>query len=168
MYRILTAFYLLIASHTVWADPDAVVAKVIEVESGDTLVIKDQHGTRITVQLDGIDAPELDQEYGLDALANLMKLTLYKRVEVNLPDCKGNSVCQGRVSIDGEDVSLIQLTHGYAWAADSYTRRLPDIEYENYRLTERIAQASHLGIWRNRRPTPPWVHRHLTRASLLL
>ncbi|MBX9877618.1 MAG: thermonuclease family protein [Candidatus Obscuribacterales bacterium] len=51
----------------VTTNSDAFYARIVNIHDGDTITVKTTSGEQITVRLAGIDAPELDQPYGMEA-----------------------------------------------------------------------------------------------------
>ena len=56
--------------------------KVINVHDGDTVTVLDQNNKKFHIRLQGIDAPELKQEYGDVSQQNLSRLVLDKQVTI--------------------------------------------------------------------------------------
>src|SRR5687767_8886939 len=82
---------------------DSFTGKVTDVSDGDTLVIGNGGRVRV-VQLAGIDAPELTQEYGKDARDFVKELTKGKRVSVEVLESKSSTSLVAKVSVDGKDL----------------------------------------------------------------
>ena len=124
-------------------------ATVMSVADGDTLVVGTSN-ERLTLHLQGIDAPELSQAGGPESKAALSRLTLGKTVLVRV---KSAVERVARVEVDGSDISATLIRRGMAWHCPRYTndRELATAEAE--------ARASKRGLWRAARPMPPWLHR---------
>lgn len=132
---------------------DPISGKVKSVIDGNTLEIEGENHEIHTVQLAGIDSPELGQDYGDHAKAHLEKLALKKIVVINLvgKDRWGNQ--QATVMIDGTvDIRLELLKEGFAWTAER--NPLPELE-----SVKELARKSTKGLWEQENPTPPWVYR---------
>lgn len=56
----------------------------VRVRDGQTLVVIAANGQKLNIVLKGVDAPELEQEFGDVAREHLAKLVLNKAVELNL------------------------------------------------------------------------------------
>src|SRR5688572_5877359 len=56
--------------------------KVIKVHDGDTVTVLDQDNKKFTIRLEGIDAPELKQEFGSASQQNLSRMVLGKQVTI--------------------------------------------------------------------------------------
>ncbi len=126
--------------------------RVVGVHDGDTisvLVARQQ----VKVRLEGIDCPELSQDYGRVAKTFTSDRVFGKWVEVEQTaiDRYGRSI--GRVSVNGEDLSLAIVSAGLAWHYTEYSKdRTLD-------AAEMAARAVHRGLWSQPNPTPPWVFR---------
>lgn len=135
----------------------AVVERVLD---GDTVILK---GSRDRVRLANIDAPEMSHGYGrpgqpfaAQAMKWMERKVEGKRVALTCPDEDryGRRVCV--LYLDGEDVNRSLVRAGLAWANTAHPRYLRD---KTVLDAQRDAQAAHLGIWSQARPTPPWEWR---------
>ncbi|MGH9161782.1 MAG: thermonuclease family protein [Vicinamibacteraceae bacterium] len=128
-------------------------ATVIAIVDGDTLVVNDARG-RLSLHLDGIDAPEIDQALGREAKALLGQLAARQvatvRVKSRAP-AGGESIA--RLQVKGTDLSLALLEAGLAWYCRRHTGN-PDMQ-----RAETAAKLEKKGLWRASRPMPPWWHR---------
>ncbi len=132
---------------------DTLSGKVKSVIDGNTLEIEGENKEIHTVQLAGIDSPELGQDYGSQSKSHLEKLALQKNVVVSFvgKDRWGNQ--QATVMVDGTvDIRLELLKEGLAWTAER--NPLPELE-----SVKELARKSTRGLWRQDNPTPPWVFR---------
>jgi micrococcal nuclease len=131
---------------------DDLSGQVKTVIDGNTLEIQTDNNETYTVQLAGIDSPELGQEFGDDAKAHLEKLTLQKRAKITLTgkDRWGNHLAM--VMINGVDIRLELLKEGLAWTAER--NPLPELE-----SVKETARQNTKGLWKQDNPTPPWTYR---------
>jgi endonuclease YncB( thermonuclease family) len=136
------------------------VGRCVAVPDGDTIVLRTADRKRHEVRLQGIDAPEKGQRYGTVSKTNLTRLVYQKEVEVdwNKRDHYGRQV--GRVYVGDIDVNLMQLHAGLAWVYREYLDELAPADRRIYLQAEQTARDRGLGLWRDRRPTPPWEWRH--------
>ncbi len=128
-------------------------ALVIGVYSGDTIVVS-INNKQTKVRLDGIDCPELDQEYGDSAKMTTVVLCFKKdvRIEKVGVDTYGRTlafVYVGDVCVNKE---LLRL--GMAWHYKQYNGdpELAKLEDE--------ARANKVGLWSQTKPQAPWDFRH--------
>lgn len=131
---------------------DSLTGKVKSVIDGNTLEIETKDNEIHTVQLAGIDCPELGQNYGDFAKAHLESLILQKKVEFVIvgKDRWGNR--QATVTLKGADLRLELLKEGLAWTAER--NPLPELE-----SVKEQARKATKGLWKDENPTPPWVYR---------
>ena len=71
--RILFGLIALFASPIAFGD-ETFEGKVIKVIDGDTITVTDKKEVEYEVQLEGIDAPELKQDFGKESTQSLTKL----------------------------------------------------------------------------------------------
>jgi endonuclease YncB( thermonuclease family) len=130
---------------------ESLSGRVTAVIDGNTLEIESKSGVQ-TVQLAGIDCPELGQAYGDHAKALLEKLALQKLIEINIvgKDRLGNQLAT--VMINGVDIRMVLLKEGLAWTAER--NPLPELE-----SIKELARKNTLGLWEQGNPTPPWTYR---------
>ena len=90
-------------------------AYVVTIADGDTVeLIPEGEPDPIRIRLEGIDAPELDEPYGRDAMIYTRLLLLKKRVQVDGRDVDRYQRLVARVTAAGRDVSLALLQMGLA------------------------------------------------------
>lgn len=143
-------FLVLAAVATPGVAGETFVGKVSAVSDGDTLVVK-RNGRAVVVQLDGIDAPELSQSFGVEARDFVAERAKKQRVEIAVVEETEQGVV-GRVSIDGQDLSELLVAAGLAWAAD-------DADSASLRTAQARARNEGTGLWSGSDPTPPWDFR---------
>lgn len=130
-----------------------IVGKVVNVIDGNTVEIISIDLERMKIYFFGIDAPELDQEYGDRAKKLMEKITLNKNVVVQITgkDRLGQRI--GIVLVEGNvDPRLEMLKQGLAWTAEK--NAIPELE-----SLKELARAKKRGLWRQDNPVPPWVFR---------
>lgn len=130
---------------------DGTAARLIRVSDGDTL-LAEVSGKEVKVRLHGVDAPELDQPYGLPArkcLKSLLKERSF-RIRTEYEDPYGRSVAT-LISSTGEDLNAELVRRGCAWAFLRYS--------EKYVTQESQARDAKSGLWSGKEPMPPWTWR---------
>ncbi|MFN7749686.1 MAG: thermonuclease family protein [Cyclobacteriaceae bacterium] len=130
-----------------------IAGKVVNVIDGNTVEIISIDLERMKIYFFGIDAPELDQEYGDRAKKLMEKITLNKNVVVQITgkDRLGQRI--GIVLVEGNvDPRLEMLKQGLAWTAEK--NAIPELE-----SLKELARAKKRGLWRQDNPVPPWVFR---------
>ncbi|MFB6272498.1 MAG: thermonuclease family protein [Salinibacter sp.] len=135
------------------------------VRDGDTMTVL--RGSRtVTVQLHGLDAPELTQPYGKEAAAFLREQVAGRRIQVRVRDRDRFGRWVATVVRDGVDVNERLLRAGLAWYYWWYLDYTPDAARDQT-LAHRARQAGR-GLWAQTAPVPPWQWRdegHAVSAS---
>jgi micrococcal nuclease len=120
---------------------------------GDSITVAMENEKVISVELAGIDCPELEQDFGKEAM-DFSKAFIYKKkllVEISSYDTEGHVVA--RVSLDGQDLSLALLEAGLAW----YDKK--NSSDKQLAKAQKKAKKAKTGLWSNPKPTPPWIFR---------
>lgn len=129
---------------------------VVSVTDGDTCSIAVENAKKETVKirLYGIDAPELKQDYGLEAKSYLSSLILTKNViaEIINVDRYGRKVCT--ILADNENVNLKMVKDGYAWHYLEYAKNNKELKN-----AEQLARLNKCGLWKSDNPIAPWNFR---------
>lgn len=146
-----------------------VEGKVIKVTDGDTVQVMTGEGTKLTVRLYGIDAPEMPkvnhrtgkvhksgQPYGEEAERALVQKITGKTVRSEIMDIDQYKRMVGRIVLNGQDINREMVKEGWAWAYKQYLQSPYASEYIG---TEKQARAARLGLWQQGNPQPPWEFR---------
>jgi endonuclease YncB( thermonuclease family) len=120
--------------------------RVVSVVDGDTLDVVLERGRKVRVRLVGVDAPELDQPLGREALHFLQQLVGRRQVTVRLVGRDRYRRRLGFVQHDGADVSEALLRNGMAWPCAS--RHLAGWSALRYRLAAHEALLAQRGVQR--------------------
>lgn len=126
--------------------------RVVQVIDGDSLKVE-RGGRYFQVRLWGIDAPEWQQAFSAQAKAVCRDLTAGKNVslEEKYGDSYGRTVAVVRVN--GTVLNEELVKRGLAWV---HVRYCDEEICALWRDLEADARRRHLGLWRDRNPTPPW------------
>lgn len=137
---------------------------VIAVHDGDTITLQNESGQK-KIRLAGIDAPELNQPFGVESRIALREAVLDKAVlvETSKSDKFGRVV--GRVILDGQDINLKQVQSGMAWVYREYLRELSKEDRVVYIEAETQSKTSDAGLWKDESPIEPWTSRRKTVAN---
>lgn len=132
---------------------------VLSVSDGDTMTVApgNDRSSPVAVRLYGIDAPEKKQAFGAKAKARLVELLPVGQTVEVLPfdmDHYGRPVAL--VQVDGRTVNAEMVREGYAWVYTSYCKAKM---CRQWKKDEKAARKADLGLWKNKKPTPPWVWR---------
>jgi micrococcal nuclease len=130
-------------------------AVVTHVSDGDTLWVQPAAGGQaLKLRLDGVDAPEICQSHGPQALAALKHKVWRKKVQVHVRtrDAYGRSVA--RVDLVGmppaqADVGAWMVTQGHAWAHRYQKRKAA------YAVLEDTARRQRKGLFAADKPQHP-------------
>jgi micrococcal nuclease len=125
-------------------------AKVLD---GDTIFIM-KNEKEIKIKLDGVDCPEMGQDFGKAAKQFTSDLVLGKIVEVSIKGLDKFRTIVAYVLVENSDVSLELIKAGLAW---NYKRFSSDDPI--YTLAEKDARNSKIGLWSMANPIAPWDFR---------
>lgn len=128
--------------------------KVIGVKDGDTFEIL-YDGQPERVRLAEIDCPEKSQPFGNNAKQYASDLCFGQQVSVTV---HGKRDRYGRivgtvVTADGVNVNEALVKAGLAWHYKQYS------DSETLAAMEQQARLKQLGLWADKKPTPPWEWR---------
>ena len=114
---------------------------VSHVTDGDTLWVRPLAGPAVPVRLQGLDAPEICQAFGIQARDALAARVLNRPVQVATRARDRYHRTVGRVSLQGQDVGTWLVAGGYAWSAHYRNRAGP------YGDEEQQARQARRGLW---------------------
>ena len=125
--------------------------KCVKVVDGDTLVVVCEKFRR-TVEIDGIDAPELRQPWGKETRNFVRSMVGGERVEIQVVEGDADTV-RARVFVNGADLSEMLVGRGLAWVAqDSADAALLTLGSKARELP--------CGLWLDPHPQAPWEFRN--------
>lgn len=150
--RIFAALFLLFTA--VSAEAVVVRGVVTEVRDGQSIVVL-VGGRKLNVQLRGVAAPVLLQEFGGLSRLHLSNLVLDKPVEVQFSQLQSEKVV-ARVIWNDVDIGLQLIRDGAAWFDKVGNHSLTDDERALYSEAERLARNEMRGLWSDGSPMPPW------------
>ena len=152
MIKVLKAFYLLAFYLAVGFLNAYTPLENIQVVDGDT-IRAEAKGKEIKIRLVEIDAPEMNQPFGVQS-KNFLNRLLYKKDVILISqgeDRYGRTL--GEIYANGESANTLMIKSGFAWVYDRYVK---DSSLYNY---QDQAKAENLGLWRAKDPIAPWVWR---------
>lgn len=125
--------------------------KILRVIDGDTFVLQTEEGS-LKIRMDGIDAPESDQEFGMEAKEFLNRF-LHKNVRVfpNGVDKYGRTI--GTLYVGSVNINLLEVSEGYAWHYKKYSSD------QELAKAEEQARRGKKGLWKNENALAPWEWR---------
>jgi endonuclease YncB( thermonuclease family) len=131
---------------------------IIRLKDADTYVVL-YNGKSITIRIENIDAPELEQYYGLQAKDSVSNLIYGKTVSIKIDgtDIYGRSLAS--ITYNGHRLDSILVCKGWAWFYPKYSH---DYQLSIY---EDAAKAKSLGLWSCATSIPPWEWRRLNKRN---
>ena len=132
--------------------------KITKVSDGDTVILTDNNGKKRRIRLNGIDCPEIGQEYGAEARKYVEKIALGKYTSVEIVGKDQYKRILGILYVDGINVNEALLKDGLAWVY-KYNK---DPKYEQL---AKQAQAIKLNIWSNPNAIDPYIWRKTEKRS---
>lgn len=131
-------------------------AKCIGVTDGDTIEVM-HNSTPVKVRLSGIDCPEKNQAFGMQAKKFTSNMVFGQVVSVEESGKYTYDRLLGIVSLNGQCLNEELLKNGLAWVYTQYYRAGPWYALENTARTQKI------GLWAQDSPVAPWKFRHKKR-----
>ncbi|OJV15320.1 MAG: hypothetical protein BGO27_02295 [Alphaproteobacteria bacterium 33-17] len=142
---------ILFLSHTTFAAE--IIGVVTKVTDGDSLTITDASNKPHKVRLVNIDAPEKNQDYGVESTKSLESICIHKEAKITYEDKDKYNRILGHVYCNGAYANLEQVKLGMAWVYEKYTND------ESFIAAQNKAKATKLGLWANQNPQAPWEFR---------
>ena len=133
-----------------------IVAKVIGVKDGDTIVLHFENKP-ITVRLEHIDCPEKNQPFGAKAKQFVSEFCFGKTVTLI-----SNGRWIGEIFYNNQNLGKELVRNGLAWHFKRYSKN------QNYAELEIIARQKKIGLWQEENPVAPWNWRDYKKGKLLL
>jgi micrococcal nuclease len=127
--------------------------RVVGVTDGDSVVVLKEERERIAIRLDGIDCPELGQDFGRRAKQFTSDLLLGRTAEIEPKTLDRYGRTVARVQVEGRDASVEIVRAGYAWHFLRYSSD-PVLD-----AAERSARTGRLGLWLQSDAVAPWEFR---------
>lgn len=122
----------------------------VGVSDGDSLILELTSGERVRVRLYGIDAPEKDQHFALEARKKLGYLVYDKQIRVEVLDIDQYGRYVAKVYAGVRYVNRFMLKEGMAWLYRHYAAH-----DELLAAAEARARAAKRGIWATDSPLRP-------------
>lgn len=136
---------------TVEPAANALVGRISSVKDGDSVMLMDDDRHSHEIRLEGIDAPEKDQPYGLKAKTALGKMILGRRVTVEVTGTDKYGRTLGTIYLDENSIDVAMVRGGHAWWYSYYH---PD--NRELARAEKQARDEQLGLWQDADPVRPY------------
>lgn len=162
IYNILLVVSLCITPTYAAADIIGIVQKVVD---GDTIHLLDDSGKLYKVRLLGIDAPEMDQSFGIESREMLKYLIENKRVIIDSQKKDRYKRVLGKIFLDDMDVNLTMISKGFAWHYKRYRKDQSRKDVPIYSEAEQRAKDNAIGLWSDAAFIPPWKWRQNKRRN---
>lgn len=146
-----------------------VAGPVRKVLDGDTLIVQSGRD-RVTLRLNGIDCPEVDQPWGDTAKYGLIKLVGGRTVHYERHGVDRYERTLATLYVWDRDesvwlnVNLRMVMLGHAWVSPPLLEHLPTTRRKEMLAVSRWARRKRVGLWNDPSPVPPWQWRSGGRA----
>lgn len=132
---------------------ESIVGEVTSIYDGNTVEILSRDNVTYKVVMAGIDCPDLQQPYGIEAKELLSRWLLHEEVVVII---QGKDRWQNYIGVvlskEGADVRFALLQEGLAWTSER--NAIPELE-----AIRQEAASRKKGLWREPGAVPPWTFR---------
>jgi endonuclease YncB( thermonuclease family) len=135
------------------------LAIVVGITDGDTVVVLDSDDQFHEIRLKGIDAPELRQVFGDISRAYLARKLAGKEVTIEWQKRDRYGRLVGKVLLDGRDICLEQIKAGLAWHYKKFENEQDEADQNLYAEAEQYTRSQRWGLWRESNQIPPWDFR---------
>ncbi len=150
---------------------DEVLATVVYVIDGDTIVAETAGQQRKNVRIVAIDAPEKGrrdvrgQPYSERSRQHLELLVTKRDVRLVVHGVDDYGRTLARVWLGDTDIGLAQVCAGYGWLFEAFSYELSPAEQQSYRACQAQARQQRRGLWQGSHPVPPWQWRRAHRDA---
>ncbi len=135
---------------------DLLTARVEKIIDGDTISVQ-YKAQSILVRLWGIDTPEYHQAYSRVAKQYTAQLVNNSLVRLEEKDWDDYGRMVAIVTMKNDSCLNEELLKaGLAWVHIYYCKEAICDQWNEY---EKIARQKRIGLWREKSPVPPWVHK---------
>jgi micrococcal nuclease len=141
---------ILLAAFNLWAP--SFTGTCIRITDGDSIAIW-VHNKVVEVELEGIDCPEISQDFGKEAKDFTSSMIFKKKVTVHIKSYDPEERVVGRVFLDDTDLSLELVNAGMAWHDRKHNSE------KKLSRAQKRAKKNKTGLWSKPKPTAPWVYR---------
>ena len=152
MTKVYKGFYILALSLVASVLGAYTAIENIFVVDGDTIK-GNLDSKRITIRLVEIDAPEMDQPFGVESKRFLKKLIENKKVTLISEGKDRYGRTLGELFVNKDNINETMVKSGFAWVYDRYVKSSLLYSYQDE------AKSKTLGIWQSENPIAPWVWR---------
>ena len=137
---------------------ETVSGKVARIIDGDSILVTDSKSVEYEIQLEGIDAPELKQDFGKESTEGLSKLLKDKTVRITWKSKDNFERLLAQVYEGDKHINMEMIKSGMAWHFKRYNKD------EELAKAETVAREAKKGLWAKESPVAPWDFRKETKA----
>ena len=152
-FLFLIAFSVSLTVSLVAATDDTVEGKVTRIIDGDSILVVDAKKVEHEVQLEGIDAPEMKQDFGKESTEGLTKLLKDKSVRLTWKSKDNFDRLLAQVYDGDKHINMEMIKTGMAWHFKRYNKD------ESLAKAELEAKEAKKGLWAKESPIAPWDYR---------
>jgi endonuclease YncB( thermonuclease family) len=156
-HTVLCVAFSFLVSSTLSAD-ETMEAKVKRVIDGDSILVVDSNDMEFEAQLEGIDAPEMKQEFGKESLEALTKMLKDQKVKLTWKSKDTYDRLLAQVYLEDKHINVEMLRSGMAWHFKRYNKS------EELAKIESEAKQAKKGLWAKESPVAPWDYRKENKA----
>jgi micrococcal nuclease len=139
-------------------------ARVIEVPSGNTLVVSNINRT-VRIRIKAVVPPEVGQPFNETARDHLRALVFNQAVSVEYTHL-AEGYLEAKVFLKGIDIGSQMLRDGVAWYDRANDYELSQADRELYAQCEQAARVEKRGLWQDQSAVAPWEYRRIQLAKL--
>ena len=154
----IAACWLFFATLSAVTADDSVEGKVTRIIDGDSILVTDDKSVEYEVQLEGIDAPELKQDFGKESTDGLTKLLKGKTVRLTWKSKDNFERLLAQVYDGEKHINMEMIKSGMAWHFKRYNKD------ETLAKAETEAKEAKKGLWAMESPVAPWDYRKENKA----
>lgn len=129
------------------SQPAVINAKVVDVASGDTIVIRDYRNEQHKVRLEGIEAPAPADNLGQRARAYLSALVNGKYVRIVSIKYDLSGMLVGKVLLKRRDICLEMVIAGFARHFSGFAHKQSPEDFLLFEAAEKNAKRAKFNIW---------------------
>jgi len=149
---------LFLATFSPLSADDSVEGQVTRIIDGDSILVTDSKSVEYEVQLEGIDAPELKQDFGKESTEGLTKLLKGKTVRLTWKSIDNFDRLLAQVYDGEKHINMEMIKSGMAWHFKRYNKD------EKLAKAETEAKEAKMGLWATESPVAPWDYRKENKA----
>jgi len=145
-------FYFVILTVALNLSAATFTGTCIRISDGDSIAVW-VHSKVVEIELDGIDCPEISQDFGKEAKDFTSSKIFKKKVTVHIKSYDSIGRVVGRVLIDDKNLSLELIKAGLAWYDKQHGSD------KTLKKAQKKAKKNKKGLWSKPNPVAPWIYK---------